>query len=112
MVLTTTNTIEGFRIIEYKGIVTGISYNSSYKYKGTKMSFKDMFSMKKYYEAYEAGLQNIKEEAFQKLQDNAKALNANAVVGIKVDIEPLSQSSTLIISITGTAVSVSQKNNY
>ena len=106
MVLTTTNSIEGFRIIEYKGIVTGISYNSSYSYKGTNRSFKDMFSVKKYYEAYEEGLQSLKEEAFQKLKDNAKALNANAVVGINIDIEPLSNSSTLIISITGTAVSV------
>lgn len=106
MILTTTNSIEGFRIVEYKGIVTGISYNSSYSYKGTKMSFKDMFSMKKYYEAYEEGLQSIKEEAFQKLKDNAKALNANAVVGINLDVEALSQSTTLIVSITGTAVSV------
>jgi len=61
---------------------------------------------KAYQEAYEEGLQSIKEEAFQKLKKNAEALNANAVVGIKVDIEPLSQSSMLIISITGTAVSV------
>lgn len=106
MILTTTNSIEGFKIIDYKGIVTGVSYNSTYSYKGTKMSFKDMFSMKKYYDAYEAGLQNVKEEAFQKLQANAQALNANAVVGISVDIEPLSQSSTLIVSITGTAVTV------
>lgn len=110
MVLTTTNSIEGFRIIEYKGIVTGLSYNSSYSYKGVKVSFKDMFNTKNYrkayQEAYEEGLQSIKEEAFQKLKKNAEALNANAVVGIKVDIEPLSQSSMLIISITGTAVSV------
>ena len=108
MVLTTTNSIEGFKIIDYKGIVTGISYNSSYSYKGKKMSFKDMFNMKKYYEAYEEGLQNVKEEAFQKLKDNAIALQANAVVGISVDIEPLSASSTLIISITGTAVTVAE----
>ena len=106
MVLTTTNTIQGFRIIEYKGIVTGISYGSSYSYKGTKMSFKDMFNTKKYQEAYEEGLQNIKEEAFQKLKENAKKLNSNTVVGITLDIEPLANSSTLIVSITGTAVSV------
>ncbi|WP_452221633.1 YbjQ family protein [Lacinutrix salivirga] len=106
MILTTTNSIEGFKIIDYKGIVTGVSYNSSYSYKGTKMSFKDMFSAKKYYEAYSAGLENIKEEAFQKIKDNAKALQANAVVGIRIDIEPLSNTSTLIVSITGTAVQV------
>lgn len=106
MILTTTNSVEGFRIIDYKGIVTGTSYNSSYKFKGTEMSFKDMFSMKKYHEAYEKGIQNIKEEAFQKLKENAKALKANAIVGIQVDIEPISNSSTLLVSITGTAVSV------
>ncbi|MFY7669636.1 YbjQ family protein [Tenacibaculum sp. MEBiC06402] len=106
MILTTTNAIEGFKIIEYKGIVTGISYNSSFSYKGSKMSFKDMFSMKKYYEAYESALEKIKEEAFQKLQQNAKNLNANAVVGIKVDIETIANSSALVVSVTGTAVYV------
>jgi hypothetical protein len=45
-------------------------------------------------------------KAFRKLQENAKALNANAVVGIKIDIEPLANSYTLIVSITGTAVTV------
>ena len=109
MILTTTNSIEGFRIKDYKGIVTGTSYNSSYKFKGTNMSFKDMFSMKKYHEAYEEGIQNIKEEAFQKLKDNAKTLDANAVVGIKVDIEPVANSSTLLVSVTGTAVFVVKK---
>ncbi len=108
MILTTTNSIEGFKIMDYKGIVTGISYNNSYSYKGRSMSFKDMFSMSKYYEAYAEGLESIKEEAFQKLRDNAKALQANAVVGIQVDIETLANTNTLMVSITGTAVSVSE----
>ena len=70
------------------------------------MSFKDMFSMSKYYDIYEKGLEEVKEEAFQKLSDNAKDLNANAIVGIKIDIEPLSNTSSLIVSLTGTAVSI------
>ncbi len=106
MILTTTNSIEGHKISEYKGIVTGISYNSSYNHNGTKMSFKDMFSVKKYYEAYELGLEGIKEEAFQKLRDNAKKMDANAVVGIKIDIETVSSSAVLVVSITGTAVKI------
>lgn len=106
MVLTTTNSIEGFRILEYQGIVTGISYGSSFNHNGKKMAFKDMFSMKKYYETYSLGLATIKEEAFQKLKENAKALGANAIVGIKVDVETVSSSTVLVVSVTGTAVSV------
>ena len=106
MILTTTNTIEGHKIVDYKGIVTGIAYNSSYKHQGQKMSFKVMFKMSKYYEVYAAGLENIKEEAFQKLQENARNMGANAVVGIKIDIEPIANSATLMVSVTGTAVKV------
>lgn len=35
-----------------------------------------------------------------------KKIGANAVVGIKLDIEPLANSTTLIVSVTGTAVKV------
>ena len=62
MILTTTNSIEGYKIIDYKGIVTGISYNSPNSDKAN-MSFKDMFKMDKYYEIYASGLEKIKEAA-------------------------------------------------
>lgn len=104
MILTTTNNVESFKIINYLGIVTGSAYDSSYVSNGTKMSFKDMFSMSKYYEKYTLGLEKIKEKAFQNLKENAEKLGANAVVGIKVDVEPLANSATLLVSITGTAV--------
>jgi uncharacterized protein YbjQ (UPF0145 family) len=106
MILTTTNNIENFTIVDYLGIVTGSAYDSSYSYKGKSMSFKDMFNMAKYYETYAEGIESIKEKAFQNLKKNASKLGANAVVGIQLDIEPLSNSSTLLVSITGTAVKV------
>lgn len=104
MILTTTNSVEGFKITNYLGIVTGTAYDSTYTVNGTKMSFKDMFSMSKYYEKYSLALESIKEKAFQNLRDNANKLKANAVVGIKIDVEPLANSATLLVSITGTAV--------
>ena len=106
MILTTTPNIEGFKIVDYVGIVTGTSFNSSYSSKGVNMSFKDMFSMSKYYDKYAEALEAIKEKAFQNLKDNAHKLGANAVVGIQLDIEPVTNASTLLVSITGTAVKV------
>lgn len=106
MILTTTHNIENFQIIDYLGIVTGTAYDSSYSSNGTKMSFKDMFSTSKYYEKYALALESIKEKAFQNLKDNATKLGANAVVGIQLDVEPLANSATIVVSITGTAVKV------
>lgn len=106
MILTTTNTIEDKKIVDYLGIVTGSAYNSSYYYEGNKMSLKDMFKRSKYYKAYSEGLESIKKEAFKNLEDNALKLEANAVVGITLDVEPVANSSTLLVSITGTAVKV------
>jgi uncharacterized protein YbjQ (UPF0145 family) len=98
MILTTTNSIEGFKIIDYKGIVTGVAVNR----KQVGISF----NMKKYYDSLEGNIQDIKEIAFQKLQANTAALKANAVVGIVIDVETFSTSGILMVSVTGTAVEV------
>lgn len=101
MILTTTNSIEGFRIIDYKGIVTGVAVNR----KQTGMSF----SMTKYYNSLESNIEEIKEIGFQKLKDNATKLNANAIVGINIDVETFATSGILMVSITGTAVNVASE---
>ena len=97
MVLTTTNTIENFNIVEYKGLVTGLAFNEQKLAGG--------FSVSKYYKKVKESIATVKEEAFQDLADNAKKLNANAVVGIKVEIE-LTAHNYAMVSVTGTAVSV------
>ncbi|MCD2258282.1 heavy metal-binding domain-containing protein [Psychroserpens luteolus] len=96
MILTTTNSIEGFKILEYKGIVTGTS--SELK---TKFSFKTEKNMT----IIEDLMNEAKEQAFQKMKTNAQQLNANAVVGISVDIETVG-GSYFFVSVTGTAVHV------
>ncbi|MFK7781562.1 YbjQ family protein [Psychroserpens sp.] len=97
MVLTTTNSIEGFKISDYKGIVTGIAIFEGKINMG--------FSMSKYYKSVQESIDTTKEVAFQRLKENAKRLDANAVVGIKVEIE-LTTSNYAMVSVTGTAVSV------
>ena len=97
MILTTTNSIEGFKIEDYLGIVTGVALNEKIISGG--------FSMSKYYKKVAESIDVVKERAFIKLKENAIALKANAVVGIKVDIE-LTTSNYAMVSVTGTAVKV------
>ena len=98
MILTTTNSIEGFKIANYLGIVTGVSM---------KMRDITAFAGKsKQSSQMEEALNELKEKAFQQLQTNAKALGANAVVGIHIDFEPVGQGFYFGVSVTGTAVKV------
>lgn len=97
MILTTTNSIDGLKILEYRGIVSGIAINSE--------KLKLTFSMEKYYQSRVESLQSAKDQALQQMQEHAKKLYANAIVGIKVDIE-LTTTNYIMVSVTGTAVSV------
>ncbi|MCB0445531.1 MAG: heavy metal-binding domain-containing protein [Gelidibacter sp.] len=97
MILTTTNSIEGFKIIEYKGIVSGVAVNVQ--------KMKMTFNIQKYYKSISDSISEVKEQAFQQLKESAHNLNANAVVGIKVDIE-LTTTNYVTVSVTGTAVNV------
>ena len=96
MILTTTNSVEGFKIIAYKGIVTGTSSD-------IKSSFS--FKTKKNLDMSSDLILKVQEEAFQKLRTNAEALNADAVVGISVDFEN-TQGSYFYVTVIGTAVAI------
>lgn len=97
MILTTTNSIESFKIVDYLGIVTGVALNEETIAMG--------FSASKYYKKIQESVDKVKELAFQRLQDNARQLNANAIVGIKVEVE-LTTTNYPMVSVTGTAVKV------
>lgn len=97
MILTTTNSIEGYKIIDYLGIVTGVAMNEEALTMG--------FSMSKYSQKIQQSVDKVKETAFQRLQEHATQLKANAVVGIKIEIE-LTTSNYPMVSVTGTAVKV------
>lgn len=97
MIVTTTNSIEDYKIAEYRGIVTGTAVNVQ--------KMKMTFNLQKYYAAISESVTEVKEQAFEQLKTNAEKLNANAVVGITVDIE-LTTSNYVVVTVTGTAVSV------
>ena len=96
MILTTTHSIEGHKIQDYLGIVTGVSSN-------IKTSFS--FKTEKNNALISEVINKAKEEAFQNLKDNAIKLKANAIVGIQLDMET-EAGSYFFVSVTGTAVKV------
>ena len=98
MLLTTTNSVEDYKIMEYKGIVSGTAVNVQ------KMTI--TFNMQKYYDGVSQSIADVKEQAFEQLRQNAEKINANAVVGILVDIEVKSSEYLIVATVTGTAVSI------
>ncbi|MFY8188496.1 MAG: heavy metal-binding domain-containing protein [Flavobacterium sp.] len=100
MILTTTNSVEGYAIAEYIDIVSGTAVHIQ----KAKMTF----NVQKYYAAIGDSISEVKDMAFKQLKENAAKLNAHAVVGIKVDIE-LTASNFVTVTTTGTAVSLIKK---
>ena len=98
MLLTTTNSVEDYKIMEYKGIVSGTAVNVQ------KMTM--TFNMQKYYDGVSQSIAEVKEQALEQLRQNAEKITANAVVGILVDIEVKSSEYLIVATVTGTAVSI------
>ena len=103
MILTTTPTVEGRTITEYKGIVFGEVISGVNFIKDIKAGFRDIFGGRS--NSYEQELINARNQSLGELEERARQLNADAVVGIDIDYEVLGQSgSMLMVSASGTAV--------
>lgn len=102
MILTTTPTIEGRTIVEYKGVVFGEVIVGVNFIKDFAASIRDFIGGRS--NTYENELVNARNTAMQELSSRAAALGADAVVGIDVDYEVLGQGGMLMVTISGTAV--------
>ena len=103
MILTTTPTVEGHTIIEYKGVVFGEVISGVNFIKDIKASFRDIVGGRS--SSYEEELISARNQALNELEERARQMNADAVVGIDLDFEVLGQSSSmLMVSASGTAV--------
>lgn len=103
MLLSTTPTIEGRRILEYKGVVTGETIVGANVLKDFMASLSDFFGGRS--GTYEKVLREAKESAMCEMEERAMELGANAVVGIDLDYETIGQGgSMLMVTCSGTAV--------
>ena len=105
MIITTTPTIEGRRITQYLGIVTGEAVLGANLFRDLFASIRDIVGGRS--GAYEKELRKAREQAFEELEEAAKELGANAVVGVDIDYEVLGEKNEmLMVSASGTAVRI------
>ncbi|AYF90651.1 heavy metal-binding domain-containing protein [Pseudomonas sp. JS3066] len=105
MILSTTPTLEGRTIREYKGIVVGEAILGANVFRDLFAGIRDIIGGRS--GAYEKELAKAREIAFEELSERAEKLGANAVVGIDIDYEVVGQNgSMLMVSISGTAVTI------
>lgn len=106
MIVTTTETIEGARIASYLGIVSGDAVLGTNIFKDLFASVRDIVGGRS--GAYEKVLQEGKDLAIADMVARAKALGAEAVVGVDLDYEVIGgdNKTLLMVSVNGTAVTL------
>ena len=105
MLMTTTPTVEGRRIVTYYGVVTGETIIGANVMRDFLAGIRDFFGGRS--GAYEEVLREAKDTALEEMSREAQRLGANAVVGIDLDYETVGGSgSMLMVTCSGTAVCI------
>jgi uncharacterized protein YbjQ (UPF0145 family) len=105
MIHSTTPSIEGKRITQYHGIVTGEAILGANIFKDIMAGIRDIVGGRS--GAYEKAFRKARQMAFEEMEQEAAELGANAIVGIDIDTETVgSQGAMLMVSVNGTAVTI------
>ncbi len=105
MILTTTPSLEGHRIVRYVGIVTGEAIVGANIVRDLFASVRDIVGGRA--GSYENVLASARETALEEMSAAATGKGANAVIGIDLDYETVGQGgSMLMVTAAGTAVVV------
>ncbi|MDX9857515.1 MAG: heavy metal-binding domain-containing protein [candidate division Zixibacteria bacterium] len=104
MLITTTNLIDGKTITAYHGLVSGEAILGTNIFKDIFASIRDIVGGRS--QAYEQELGKAKQIALDEMTAKAKAMGANAVIGVDIDYESISMGSSnmLMVAASGTAV--------
>lgn len=103
MILTTTESVDGKRIVAYLGIVSGEAIMGANIFRDFFAGIRDIVGGRS--GGYEKAIRSAKEAALADMRAAAQDLGADAVVGIDLDYEVVGQNgSMLMVSANGTAV--------
>jgi uncharacterized protein YbjQ (UPF0145 family) len=105
MIIVTTPSMEGRRIKQYLGLVSGDAILGANIFRDLFAGIRDIVGGRS--AAYEKELRSAKRIALVEMMDEATELGANAVVGVDLDYETIELGSgggMLMVSANGTAV--------
>lgn len=100
MILTTTPSVEGYSIAEYKGIIVGEAILGANLFRDIFAGITDIMGGRS--ASYEGELAKARETALEELRHKAEDLGANAVVGVDLDYEVI--NNMMMVTASGTAV--------
>ncbi len=104
MITTTTATVEGYRISGYYGIVFGEVITGINVVRDIGASIINIVGGRS--SGYEDELLKARSEAIAEMEQRASAMGAHAIVGVDIDYEVLGQGNMLMVSVSGTAVTL------
>ena len=105
MIITTTPSVEGKRIVQDKGIFFGEVISGVNFVRDIAASLSNVFGGRS--RSYEEELVNARENALREMEQRAMQMGANAVVGVDIDYEVLgADNGMLMVTASGTAVTV------
>lgn len=108
MIITTTQSVEGHEIVDYKGIVFGEVISGVNVVRDFAAGLSNFFGGRS--GAYEEELMNARNQALREMEQRAAGMGANAVVGVDIDYEVLgADNGMLMVTASGTAVIINRK---
>jgi uncharacterized protein YbjQ (UPF0145 family) len=104
-IITTTPTIEGYKIRKILGVVTGLTPRTRGVLGKFVAGIESMFGGE--VTAFTSELEKARIEAMDRVRSKARNLGANAIIGLDLETSDLgSQMNVVVISATGTAAVV------
>ena len=103
MIITTTHGIDGRKITEYVGVVSAESVHGINVVRDFFTGVRDFFGGRS--QTLERALKEARAEVTDEIRDRARAMGADAIVGLDFEISmPSGRGGMLVVFATGTAV--------
>ena len=107
MIITTTPEVEGYAVTGYYGIVFGEVITGINFLRDFGAGIRNIVGGRS--SCYEDELMQARTEALQELEQRAQGMGAHAVIGVDIDYEVLGQGNMLMVTASGTAVTLAAK---